>query len=391
LADRMMAVLDGCSKASPKERLSKLIDDAELPADIRMAVAQMAYADRAGGVRRARRARSKIRTVGRTQQREPRANEAPSVASLPVETMSPAARDALLGIVSDASASAKARRKAAAKLATYFLPKKPVNKRWRFTEDASGFAINGEIAREYRAIDFELRDLKRHPNRDFPEIAQRIQELQARIGAIRQRLLCPCPTRYKDEQISEDMKRLAELARKREAGAALSPEEDAEEAHRKARFDCYLEGPERTARRYRQDLEGAERRFRKGRFFKVGMTAPLSRKERNDLWLLRWLYPLPHRKSDLSAEAQAEADANMSIGHPFGDEKPAADGNFYPHDSKLRPASDDEPVIIEEYADIPPHCILTPGQPPIFTFEPPTNSSSDKSDPSNAKATPPSS
>jgi hypothetical protein len=218
LADRMMAVLDGCSKASPKERLSKLIDDAELPADIRMAVAQMAYADRAGGVRRARRARSKIRTVGRTQQREPRANEAPSVASLPVETMSPAARDALLGIVSDAGASAKARRKAATKLAAHFLPKKPVDKRWRFTEDASGFAINGEIAREYRAIDFELRDLKRHPNRDFPEIAQRIRELQARIGAIRQRLLCPCPTRYEDEQISEDMKRLAELARKREAG-----------------------------------------------------------------------------------------------------------------------------------------------------------------------------
>ena len=246
LADRMMAVLDGCSKASPKERLSKLIDDAELPADIRMAVAQMAYADRAGGVRRARRAKSEIHTVVGTQQSEPRAVEAPSGGSLPAETMGQAVRDAVLGIVSDASASARARRKAATKLASYFLPKRPVNKRWRFTADECGFAINGEIAREYRAIDFELGDLKRHPNRDFPEIAQRIRKLQARIDAVLQRLQCPCPSRYGDTEISEDIIRLAKLADKRTAGIALSMEEDAEEAHRKARFDCYMEGPERT-------------------------------------------------------------------------------------------------------------------------------------------------
>ena len=169
--------------------------------------------------------------------------------------MSPAAREALLGIVSDASASAKARRKAAAKLATYFLPKKPVNKRWRFTADACGFAINAEIAKEDRAIDFELRDLKRHPNRDFPEIAQRIRKLQVRIDAIRQRLQCPCPSRYGDTEISEDIIQLARLADKRRAGIAPSAEEDAEEAHRKARFDCYMQGPERTARRYREDLK----------------------------------------------------------------------------------------------------------------------------------------
>jgi hypothetical protein len=101
--------------------------------------------------------------------------------------------------------------------------------------------------------------------------------------------------------------------------------------------------------------------------------------------------PPLHIKSHVSAEAEAEAlaDSERWIGHPFHEE-PAADGNLYPHDSKLRPASDDEPVIIEEYADIPPHCILTSGQPPIFTYEPPTNFSSDKSGPSDAKATPPS-
>jgi hypothetical protein len=380
LADRIVVVLAGCSMASPKERLSKLVNDAELPADIRMAIAQIAFPDRTGSVRRARRAKSEIHTVGASQQREPRAIEAPSAAFLPVETMSRAARDAFLGIVSDASASAKARRKAAMKLAAYFLPKKPVNKRWRFTADECGFAINAEIAREYRAIDFELRDLKQHPNQDFPEIAQMIQKLQRKKDAIRQRLICPCPTRYGNKEFYEDFILLKTLAGKREDRIALSTVEDAEEAHRYARFYCYVQGPERTALRYRKDLEDADQRFRKNRFFKDGMTAPLLRKQHNDLWLLRWLYPRPNSKSHLSAEAEAQADAEPWNRHPFHDEEPAADGNWYPRDSKLRPASADESEFIE-YADVPPFCILIPGQPPIFTFEPPINASSDKSDP----------
>ena len=43
---------------------------------------------------------------------------------------------------------------------------------------------------------------------------------------------------------------------------------------------------------------------------RIATPAPLSRKERNDLWLLRWLYPPLHSKSHRSAEAQAQADAN---------------------------------------------------------------------------------
>jgi hypothetical protein len=367
LTDRIMVVLAGCSMASPKQCLSKLVNDVELPADIRITIAQKAYPGHTGGVR--------------SQRRNARATEAPRAASPPLETMSQAARDTLFGIVSDASASAKARRKAAAKLAAYLLPMKPVNKRWRFTADERGFAINAEIAREYRAIDFELQALKRHPNRDFPEIAQMIGKLQARIGAIRQRLQCPCPTRYGNKEISEDLIRLEALAGKREVDIALSTEEDAEEAHRKARLDCYVEGPEPMARHYRQDLEGADLLFRKNRFFKVGMTVPLSRKQRSDLALLRWLYPRPNSKSFHSAEAEADAEAWHR--HPFRDEEPAADGNLYPHDSRLRSASADEPEFIE-YADVPPFCIYTPGQPPIFTFEPPINSSSDKSGPAQS-------
>ena len=325
LADRIMVVLAGCSMASRKQRLSKLINDAELPAEIRLTVAQKAFSRRTNG----------------------------------------AALDALFGIVSDAGASAKGRRKAAAKLATFFLPKKRVTRRWQFTADECGFAINGEIAREYRAIDFELRALKQHPNRDFPEITQMIRKLQARSDAIRQRLQCPCPTRYGKEQIWEDYIRLATLAGKREDGIALTTEEDAEEAHRKARFDCYAESPEQTARRYKQGLEGADRRFRKSRFFKDGMAAPpLSRRQRNDLWLLRWLYPL-HK---------AQAGANVSIDHPFHDEDPTVGGKFYRRDSKLRPASTDDLEFVE-FAGVPRYSFHIPGEPPIFTDEPPNDKS----------------
>jgi hypothetical protein len=370
LAARMMAVLAGCSMASPKERLSKLINDTQLPADIRMAIAQKAFADRNGSVRRPRRAKSEIRTS--------------SAVSAPAETMSRAERDALLGIVSDASAQAKPRRKAAVKLATYFLPKKAVNKRWQFTADGCGFAINAEITREYRAIYFELAALKGHPNRDFPEIAQKVQKLQARIDAIRQRLQRPCPSRYGNKEIPEDMIRLETLARKREAGFLLSTEEDAEEAHRLARLVCHVEGPEQTAQHYRTELQDADLRWRKNRFFKVGMTAPLSLQQRGDLALLRWLYPRPNRNSHLTVEAQADADANKANRHPscFGDEEPAADGYFYPHDSILRPASADEPEFVE-FADVPKYCIYKLGQPPIFTDELPIDPPNDKSAPTS--------
>ena len=171
---------------------------------------------------------------------------------------------------------------------------------------------------------------------------------------------------------------LKSFARKREAGIALSTEEDAEEAHRNARFGCYAEGPEQTARRRRRHLEVADDLFRKNRFFKVGRTAPLSRKECNDLWLLRWLFPPLYRKSQLTAEAQAEADANKANRHPFHDEAPAVDGNFYPHDSKLRPASADEPDFVE-FAEVPKYCIYKPGRPPIFTDELPIDLPNDRS------------
>jgi hypothetical protein len=249
------------------------------------------------------------------------------------------------------------------KLAAYFLPMKPVNKQWRFKEDKSGFAINAKIAHDYRDTDFELQALKRLPIRDFPEIAQRIIKLQERYDAIRQRLKCPCPTRYSAEQILEDRVRLVTLARKRAASITLTAEEDAEEAHRKARFDCHAEGPEWAAQLRRQDLEAADNLFRKNRFFKDPTPPQLSRRERNDLWLLRWLYPPHHNKGLRDPVAEAGAEAALAYPHPFGDAEPAYDNNFYSDDSNLRP------VIVEEYADVPRYCITISGEPMFFTDE----------------------
>jgi hypothetical protein len=373
LADRIVAVLVGCSAASPEERLALLVNDQDLPADIRLAVAQKGLPGETRRVRPARQAKSELATTGRA----PR--------PLPVETMSRTALDALFGFVSDAKVPDRERRKAAVKLAAYFLPKTPVNKRWRFTKDECGFAINAEIARDYRAIDFELQALKGHPNRDFSEFVQRIAKLQPRRDAIRLRLKDPCPTRYDAEEIWQDRIRLVTFATKRNAGIALTTEEDAEEAHRKARFDCYMEGPERTAQRRRQDLQEADDLFRKNRFFKDPTPPPLSRQERNDLWLLRWLYPPHDIKGRRDREAPAQADAILAFRHPFDDAEPAADGNLYPHDSKLRPASAGEADSIEgfvEYADdVPRYCIAISGQPPIFTNELPSDLLNDKSKP----------
>jgi hypothetical protein len=344
LADRILVVLAGGSTASLAQCLSKLVNDAELPAEIRIAVAQRAFPDRTGGARPARPAKSAGGTTGRARRRGPS------------ESAYRAELDAWFAIVSDASVPAKARRKAAVKLATYFLPMKPVNKRWRFTADKYGFAINAEVANDYRTIDLELYRLKRSPNRDFPEIAQAVKKLQARKDAILERLVCPCDTRYGKEQMVEDYWRLVMLARKREDGITLTPDEVAEEAHRMARFACYANGPQRRARRYREDLEAADRFFRMSRFFKEGIAAPLSRKQRNDLRLLRWLFPLPY--SEASHDPEAEDGAPRSSGHPFYDEEPAADGNFYP-------------VEFVEFAYVPRYCILETGQPPIFSDEEP--------------------
>ena len=124
-------------------------------------VAQRAFPDRTRRARPPRPAKSEL------------SETAPSATVQPV-IMSEAVLEALVGIVCDVNASAEVRRKVAVKLAIYFLPQKSVSKRWRAVPDKYGFVINGDRAREYRDIDFELHKLERNPNRDLAETAQKI-------------------------------------------------------------------------------------------------------------------------------------------------------------------------------------------------------------------------
>jgi hypothetical protein len=90
---------------------------------------------------------------------------------------------------------------------------------------------------------------------------------------------------------------------------------EAEEAYLRARFDVFSASPEAVARRRREALQDAERRFKKSRLTGEFYAAPLSRKDRNELKLLRWLYPEP--KLNLS---QLDGDGfEMYRDHPFAD------------------------------------------------------------------------
>src|SRR5260370_40097344 len=125
----------------------------------------------------------------------------------------------------------------------------------------------------------------------------------------------------------------------RENENVLNEAQQAEEAHVRARFDVFSTSPEAVARRRRVALQDAERQFKKSRFTGDFYAAPLSRKDRNELKLLRWLYPEPKR--DLSQLDGDWRDGDWLNGdrvevyrdHPFADELPAPDGNFYPRHS----------------------------------------------------------
>ena len=86
-----------------------------------------------------------------------------------------------------------------------------------------------------------------------------------------------------------------EFASLREDGTALTEAQQAEEAHLRARRDVFSASPESIARRRRAALQDAERQFKKSRLTGEFYAAPLSRKDRNELKLLQWLYPEPKR------------------------------------------------------------------------------------------------
>jgi hypothetical protein len=350
LTDRILSIGLDHPAASQPAILLKLVKDPKLPADTRMAVAPRCYPPRRTRSFRTNRRRSLAGSRTAIAQ-EALATESSatafngSQASAVVSTIrdwNPHALEGLFGVVQDATANPKVRRKAALKIAELLPPK--AGKKAKVIPDKYGFSVAPILASGYRDIQLELRSLVNAPSRIIPAIAEKIKKLEARSDAIRRRLQLPCPTKYGDEEAAKDFARLTEFTSLRDNKSALSEAQEAEEAHLKARFDVSCASPESMARHRRKALEDADRRFRMNRLTREFYAPPLSRKDRNDLELLRWLFPKPKR--DLPQLDDDRLDPYRD--HPFADELIASDGNFYPQDSKLRPAGAPGDLLLEE-------------------------------------------
>jgi hypothetical protein len=289
------------------------------------------------------------------------------------------ALDALLGIVQHAAADPKARKKAAFKIAEFLLPK--VGKKPKALPDEYEFSVNPNLAGTYRDMQLEVRALVNEPSRKIPAIAEKIKKLEARSEAVQRRFLVPCPTRYKNEAATNDYLRLMQFTSARDNGAALTEVQKAEEAYVKLRVDLFANSPESIARRRRRALEDAERFFRQARFFGDLVVKAPSRKERNDLELLRWLYPKPSpngaetrpgepkaSKINQPEPKAVESDLDPLDYHPFRDEWASTNGNFYPPDSKVRPVG----VITETWSG-PWSGLDRPTNPPSYSSSVPAS------------------
>lgn len=345
LIDRILLIGLDHPTASRRAFLLKLVKDQKLPADTRMAVASKCFPPKRTQSSRTGRALADIPT---TIAQEAVAEVGSAGAGLvpAMRDRDPRVLDALLGIVQDATACPKARRKAALKIAEFLLPK--AGKKAKLVPDEYGFSISPSLATAYRDNELDLCALVNEPTRIIPAIAEKIKKLEARSKAVRRRLQVPCPTKYVRDDATKDYVRLIKFTRLRDNNAALTEAQKAEEAHVKARYDVFAASPEMIARRRCKALEDAEWQFKKSRLTGEFYAARLSRKDRNDLKLLRWLYPKlrPDRSDPEFSDPEFEA-CHPYCDHPFQDEFLAPDGNFYPQDSKLRPAGVADDLLVK--------------------------------------------
>jgi hypothetical protein len=330
LVDRILAIAAECPTTSAEELINVLLEDQKLPADLRMAIA---------------RGTSRSRTVNRSTNKQRRDK------SLGPEQSNTAKRASLkmfFSIALNTTVAAEERREAALEATNYLLPKKSGMERWWINApvDEYGFVITPEIATDYRDIKFELQHLARSES-NSPGTRKKIEKLRARMKVILHRLQCPCPSRYGKDQMRADSNRLLYFLQQRQ-DRTLGPEENAEEAHRRARLDSFDEGPERAAQQSLYALNDKERIAR-------NLGPRLTRRERIELRFLRMLY------SQETGNYNPYLDETCYC--PLRDEPLAQDDNLYPPNSKLRPPKDDE--IEEEFVEIakycsPPHARVPP-------------------------------
>ena len=332
LADRILAIASEHPTTAACQLVDILAKDQKLPADIRMAIArEFLSAGRSRSV-----GASAVRSSARKQRKAQSTGPRPE----PPGNRRLATLDTLFCIAQDTTVATEQRRKAAAEAAQHFLPKKPGERRWwvNAPADEYGFVITPQIAAEYRDSNYELRRLA-NSRSNSPAIARKREKLRARLQAILHRLPCPCPSRYPMTERQHDKDRVIYFLRQREANNPLTEKEEAEEAHRRARVDSFDQGPESAARQRLSVLRDKER------ISKNASRPCLTRKEEVDLRFLRLLYSQhsPHR-----------FDPEDEFSHYPLRDAPAADGNLYPPNSKLRPVLPDldEDLFVEVPRDV---------------------------------------
>jgi hypothetical protein len=317
LVDRILSIGSEHPTASWRALLLKLVKDPKLPADTRIAVTHRCFPAKQTQSRRPGQSPELDSPLNTTRQDIPdKAASAKVLEAVSVQTL-----DTLFGVVQDAAADPKARRKAALKIAESLLPK--AEKKAKALPDEYGFVVNPDIARKYRDLRRELRSFERSRSRKIPAVAEKIRKLRAQTNAILGRFQVPCPSIYGVNQNKQDWFRLIELLELQADGSPLTEAQDAEEAHLRVRCEAYRYSPQEIARQRCKELEDAEQRFKCSVFLRQFRAPRLSRKDQRDLKLLRWLCPRPQR--DLS---QLELD-ELIRSHPFHNETPAWDGNFY--------------------------------------------------------------
>ena len=189
----------------------------------------------------------------------------------------PRALDALLGIVQDATAGPKARRKAALKIAEFLLPK--AGKKAKLLPDEYGFSISPSLARAYRDNELDLRALVNEPTRIIPAIAEKIKKLEARSKCDPTAAPSAVSHQIWQDEVIKDYVRLSEFSLAPLQQTPLLPKSRmAEEAHVKARFDVFAASPELIARRRHRALEDAERSSKQAIDWRIQRTSALAQR-----------------------------------------------------------------------------------------------------------------
>jgi hypothetical protein len=313
LTNRIMAAAAASPVPTANELVLVLAKDQALPADTRMAIARKVLLF---GPPRSMHSSSAVPNGHRKPPSKPVTKNGAdrdkgSWEGGAIVAKAGLATDLLFAIAQDITADAADRRRAASRIAEFFLPKETRGKKphhGKFPPDECGFIVDPELARELRDSKMKLSCLELERKRTPHAFAQKARNLHARIEEIWRSLQCLCPSKYGKKQINSDNERLKIFADRRAQRELFSPEEDLEEARRMARRDSYRHGPEVMARTRLMHLRNEKRVAENG-----GL--PITAAQATMFRFLALLYPSSPTPSPSQEEIEAHPLAQVGRTH----------------------------------------------------------------------------